>query len=378
MSQLKSISSFVAINILAGVFNYLFQIIAGRNLSVSDFSSFNEWFAFASLFAFGGGLLQNGANFYPVGRSSLIRQMTVYVVICSVVLWQVLAVDSNSMTFTLAFVILSIINGWLAGQSQVRLMFTAMASAGALLALTKIALAFFPSAETGSFTYIKIATVAFVPSILFLGAAQIFRQQDGTLQRKHTSHQALFSAGILTVAAAVVPQMDIIILSKTLDRGVFDQFIQASIFYKAVFFFFLIFAQWLLPQQVRQKQTFVGKHLFNFIPIALTLAGASLLTVVSGPVSTYIMNWDPVPPSSFVFLSCVNMSLLTWIFLLIQESCSKKILTSAFAATLALIALAFVQYLGAWSIFQYFAVNGFVLSVIVYFLLGRLKSLSQS
>lgn len=374
MSQIKSISLFVFINILAGIFNYLFQIVAGRNLTVGEFSSFNEWFAFASLFAFGGGLLQNGANFYPVEKTALIRQYAIYAFICLMVLWSVVSEKSTISTFTISFVIMSIINGWLVGQSQVRLMFTTMASAGAILALTKIALTFFPVAEVNALTYIKIATVAIVPSILFLGAIQIFGKQKNTANRQHSSYQALFSAAILTASAAIVPQMDIIILSKTLDRGIFEQFIQASIFYKAVFFFFLIFAQWLLPQQVRQSQTFVGKYLFNFIPVALTLTGAIALALVSEPVSNYIMNWNPAPPRTFVFLSCVNMSLLTWIFLLIQESCSKKLMLQAFFVTSGLAVLGFIQFLGAWTIFQYFAINSVILSAFIAFMLKGLKA----
>ena len=111
--------------------NYLFQVVGARNLTIEDFSKFNEWFAYTSMFAFAGGLLQNAANFYQVSHQQMIRQAIGCMLISVAGLISVLTWSNDSTTlFTVVFIAFATMNGWLTGQSQIRLMYQTMAFAG--------------------------------------------------------------------------------------------------------------------------------------------------------------------------------------------------------------------------------------------------------
>lgn len=374
MTALKSVSYFVAINIASGAMNYLFQVVGARNLSIEDFSRFNEWFAYTSMFAFAGGLLQNAANFYQISHKQMIRQAIFCVVVAvtglsSVLLWK----SDSTVLFTALFIVFATMNGWLTGQSQIRLMYQTMAYAGFALALVKVMLAGSHLWPATTDSYIRIVTLAFVPSIVLLGFRLLKSDHSQNLELKHSSRQVLLAAVAISMSVAIVPQLDILVLSKTQDSSVFEVFIQASIFYKVVFFFFLIFAQWLLPQQTLNHELSIIKKLYTFSPVVLALIASGFLTLISEPVSVWIMNWDPAPPKSYVFFSCINMSLLTWLFLLIQETCARKMAHVAVMATGSLVALGLVQYAGAWEISTYFAINGAVAFLLIVVLLQFLK-----
>ncbi len=379
MSVLKSISYFIAINIAAGVLNYLFQVVGARSLSIEDFSKFNKWYAYTTMFALTGGLLQNAANFYLIPHKQIIRQNVIFVVLAIIGLGLVLSERSESTRlFTGIFILFATMNGWLTGQSQVRLMYQTMAFAGLTIAAVKVGLAGFQIWPSTTETYIKIITLAFVPSIALLSYRLFKSEKNLNIQVRHTSREVISAAIAISVATALVPQIDILILSKTLNKNTFEAFIQASIFYKVVFFFFLIVAQWLLPQQTLDQGLSIIRKLYTFAPLALGLAAASILTLISEPVSVNIMNWHPAPPRSYVFFSCINMSLLTWLFLLIQEACAKRKAHVALGSVVGLILLGVFQYLTGWSIHIYFAINGAVTFFLILILLHFLKKTSSS
>lgn len=374
MKALKSISYFVAISITAGAFNYLFQVIGARSLSIEDFSKFNEWFAYTSMFAFAGGLLQNAANFYLIPHKQMVRHTLGCLLLTAIGGIAIFA--SNDFIpglFTGIFIIFASMNGWLTGQAQIRLMYKTMAFAGLALATIKVMMAGIPLWAPNTESFIRIVTLAFIPSILLL-AIHLFKSDRGQkIQLQHTSHQVIMAAIAISLTTALVPQLDILVLSKTQPKAIFEAFVQASIFYKVVFFFFLIFAQWLLPQQTLDQGLSAIRKLYTFLPILLGLLAATILTVLSEPVSVYIMNWNPAPPKSYVFLSCINMSLLTWLFLLIQESCAKKLAHKALVIAGLLALLGLGQYIGGWSIYIYFAVNATVTFLLILVLLQFLK-----
>ncbi|MCB0410965.1 MAG: hypothetical protein KDD22_00460, partial [Bdellovibrionales bacterium] len=62
---------FFLAHVLAGAFHYLFQVLAGKQLSVELFGEFSAWLAWLNLGLGAGAIAQYMANFFPLASSKI-------------------------------------------------------------------------------------------------------------------------------------------------------------------------------------------------------------------------------------------------------------------------------------------------------------------
>ncbi|MGZ3722557.1 MAG: hypothetical protein ACXVA9_06485, partial [Bdellovibrionales bacterium] len=140
---MRSSSWFVAANILAGVCNYLYQVLASRALSAQDFSQLNAWFANLALFFLIGGLLQYAANFFPMPKRWLQQAIVLINLFClGLVITWIFGPEGQTLTRGLMVVLGAAVFGWMVGQVQSREMFFVMALASLVVGVCKVGLVF--------------------------------------------------------------------------------------------------------------------------------------------------------------------------------------------------------------------------------------------
>ncbi len=321
---LRSGSPFVAFNVLAGLLHYLFQVLASQRLTSAEFSDLNSWFAHIALFFVVGGVLQYAANFFPSPRHRL-RTAILGINALSFALTVLWPYSPEGQTVLRALMILTgcSLFGWLMGQLQIRMLFNALTISNLLVALTKLTLIYTPISgptELDRFTFALFA--CYLPALWYASVAAWKSHDQFAEGRKKMWSLELWSAPVvLSAAAAIIPQMDLVLMSWLQPPVVFQEFARASLFYKGIYFFIFIFAQWLLPFQIR-------KHESGLVKASLALAaaavfGSAALTGAAPWIVRWLLHWDQTPSLWLIFASCLNMSLLTWAFLLIQESCAQ-------------------------------------------------------
>jgi hypothetical protein len=165
--------------------------------------------------------------------------------------------------------------------------------------------------------------LSYAPSIAYICVHLVVTRQAPSVHEKRIALIAALTAPLLLAfAAAACPQIDLIVVKATQPAEVFQTFARASLFYKAVFFLFLIGANWLLPYEIRGTAPRFIRLESGFFLIAGVVVSAAL--ALTGPfVSSWVMHWSEAPPMRLIFLSCWNMCLLSWIFLLIQKACAQ-------------------------------------------------------
>jgi hypothetical protein len=327
LSFLSASFPFVAANVVAGLLHYLFQVIASRRMSAAEFSQFNSWFAHMAVFFFIGGLLQYAANFFPAGRRRL--RATVVIVnlftLSLLALWPLTPAGATVLHAVMVLTGAAAI-GWLTGQAQIRLLFLTIAAVNLLTALTKLSVIFWVKVEPAVLEQFVFAVFAsYLPALWWL-SAKMWNGSDAEAHptpRAPTGHwlESWSAPVVLSVAGAVIPQMDLVIMSRIQSAVMFQEFARASLFYKGIYFFIAIFAQWLLPHQIRAREGRLATASLGMA--ALSIGGSAALTLASPLVVAWILHWESTPPPLLTFSSCLNMSLLTWIFLLIQEACAQ-------------------------------------------------------
>lgn len=317
-SELKQGGFFVAGSLLAGLLNYLFQVLAARQLSPDQFAALNGWFADAAVLFLLGGLLQYAANFAPAPRARLRLAVIGFNIASLLLLWRWSAQSGLTFERGLLLVMGSCFLGWLTGQAQIRLAFGVMAVSGVLFALTKVAAAAWPGLSSAPIEVFALGLyAAYLPAIWFL-SIYLWKASD-----PRTPGQPSWAAPfVLSTAAAVIPQFDMVLMNHTQDASVFQDFAHASLFYKGIYFVVFIVAQWLLPKQIHSK---TRTPLKSVAVIALgALVASAGLTAVSPFVSQWVLRWPHRPELDLVFWSCLHMSLLTLLFLWIQETCARR------------------------------------------------------
>jgi hypothetical protein len=216
------------------------------------------------------------------------------------------------------------VNGWLLGQAQNRLLFYTLSTATLLVALCKLAVVWpsFWRPSSADLFYVAIA-ISYAPSILFLAARLgLSRGVPSPSAPVGGLAGALGVPLLLASAAAAFPQLDLIVVKATQDAGTFQDFARASLFYKGLYFLFVILLQWMLPYQVRSRSSSVPR-LDRRMLVAVGVASSALIAFVAPNVASLVMRWPDAPPRTMIFLSCCNVCLLSWILLLVQEACAR-------------------------------------------------------
>jgi hypothetical protein len=336
---------FVAANVAAGALNYVFQVIASRTLDKAAFGDLSLWLAKLSIAAVIASVAQYTGTLLPVSGSTLrvaATALAASTVVLSLVAW-LLPDGSPGLMLALALAF-GIANGWVTGQAQNRLLLATFAAAALIVPIVKISIALAPIGHwTGVDRFYGALALGYAPAVVFV-AVRLMTTRAAAAGRKTGESLAsgLSAALVLAFAAAAFPQIDLIVVKATQDPATFQTFARVSLFYKAVFFLFLIAANWLLPYDIRDRAPrFLRLDSVWLFPAGLLVSAA--MAVVSPFVSSLIMHWDEAPPARLVFLACENMCLLSWIFLIVQSACARKrirpgvLLLGGLVATYALV-----------------------------------------
>lgn len=355
---LRSGSFFFVANVVAGVFNYIFQIFASKDLSGHDFSNLYGWFADLSLFFMVSGVLQYASNFYPARRIFMRRAVVAINVFCLILAaaWFQFPAGQG-VARAMMIVSGSTLFGWLMGQIQYRRLFVGIGLANILITSVKMAIIFLPILEVAE-RYRFAMFASYLPALWLLSIfAWQIPDQTSAIRLNRFSWKLWAAPVVLSVTGAIIPQLDMVLIARIQPAAVFENFARASLFYKGIYFAFLIFAQWLLPHQIHGEWNGAKKKISALWLAAMALMASAGITFVSPWVVQIFLKWDQVPPAKMIFLSCLNMSLLTWIFLMIQEACAR---TRTQVAALSIAVLGFeaaLQLAGQWSIDGYFTAS---------------------
>lgn len=349
----NSASLFVAANLLAGVFNYLFQAIAGTQLDAAAFAQLNSWLAHVSIFFFLGGICQYLSLFGSMTQRSLrfLISMALLGLLSLTLFW---LTTSPELNFTKALILLtgSIFYGWILGSAQKRMLFGAMAISSLIVGFAKIAILFIPGLGGGLSNYAFALFGGFVPAFLVLAVSLWNSKGDEVSSFSIASwNQTL----ILSLAAATFPQIDLILFHHTQTPALYEEFVRASLYFKAIYFCVFIFAQWLLPHQIQKqsKERFVRIGALKVL--GLGIVGSVFMAATAPASAKLLFGWSESPEFGLVFLSSFNAVLLAWTFILLQGSCARHELSRAWSALTILGLGSLVQYLAAPQGYFYFA-----------------------
>lgn len=323
---------FVIASAAAGLLHYLFQLAAARGLSAPDFAQFSQWFAQIAFCFFIGGILQYAANFAPARRPFL--RASIVALNLFLILLGVIWFTHEGLTFTHAalVVISSCVFNWFFGQAQIRLAFTTLAIASLTIGAAKLIMALNPAIEPSDLNRYAFPLFAcYIPAIWMMSYV-LWSKEDP----KTTGQVSWLAPIVLSVAGAGIPQFDILLMSYTQTPEAFQEFAQASLFYRGIYFVVAIVAQWLLPHQIHGNAGSMLKNLGVVAAAAAALSGA--MAWLAPGAAQAVLNWQTAPAQDIVFLSCIHMSLLTLLFLWIQETCAGRRPRLA-AAVLSVLAL---------------------------------------
>jgi hypothetical protein len=178
---------------------------------------------------------------------------------------------------------------------------------------------------------------------------------------------------LLASATAAFPQVDLIVVRATQGAAVFQDFARASLFYKGLYFLVLILSQWMLPYQIRRSPSSVVR--FKWVTlVAISIIGSAAIALVAPTVSSQIMRWPDAPPGIMIFLSCCNLSLLSWVLLLMQEACAHDRFRQAMAMLGALGAAYAIVWTSSPRLAIYFAMTIAASSATIAIYLTQAKS----
>ncbi len=354
---LTSGSIFLIANIVAGFCNYLFQVVASKQLNATNFAAFNSWFAGLALFFMFGSLLQYAAVFFPMDNLRLKKWLILINILCiiTVLIWLKLG-DSSLVLKATLIIIGGSLSGWILGQIQNRLMFFTIAAGNIIIGISKLIIIFLFVFANQLESYRFAVFACYFPALWFI-TYQIWTS-TATPHLIANENKKWAAPFILSVSGAFIPQMDMVLLAKLLNENDFSIFAKCSLFYKGIYFFIFIFAQWLLPHQVRGEGIFKGRSTYSIGIAGLAIFASGILAVISPWTVKVLLKWQVSPPITLIFLSCLNMSLLTWIFVLIQQACVQQ--KNKLAATLFLGLTC--EALAQW--FFHFETTGYLLFAI--------------
>jgi hypothetical protein len=344
---------FVALNFIAGFLHYLFLVLASRQLPAGEFSDLSAWLAYLSFAFLGAAVLQYLSCFVPLSRKHAKLFVAAGLIFAA-------AVGLLPAAFRFDHAMIGALGGLMAcafgiflGQAQARLLFMALSAGNLAVGFFKLLFALIlPFAEAES--YFWAVPLSYAPAIVLLSVVLFRHAHEPPKAEGAGLKSAILSTVVLGAASALFPQFELMLMRATQMPEAFNAFARLSLFYKAIFFVFLIFSQWLLPHQLRDPKR-AGKALSD----PRLYAGAVLLAAAGallGPyVATLVLGWGAAPSRARILLSCWNMGLLTWIFLLLQDLSARRRNKAALLLLSAVFLIAPLQLAGAFAIESYYA-----------------------
>jgi hypothetical protein len=245
--------------------------------------------------------------------------------------------------------------GWLIGQAQIRFKFGTISAVSLVGSIGKLVIISIPltmifSTAVGQFQFAFFA--GGLPAMVIL----IYSLWNADKPTLPSQKQVTWIAPIvLSLASAGIPQLDLVVLSHSITPVAFSEFAKSSLFYKGIYFLVAILAQWTLPQQVHQTTVTAKGGWRGYVAICSLLVIA--VTIMAEPVSRILFNWQVAPDQQIVFLSCVQMCLLSAIFLQIQKFCTQGHSLQALMILLSICFPGLVQFLFNLPITTYFLIG---------------------
>lgn len=319
---------FALASALAGGLHYLFQIWAASQLSDSEFGQLTAWIAYFSVSLALGSFAQYGANFFILSNHRF-RQISWGLMILSVLSLSAPFLFPDASGFTIGFsgVVLGILFSWMIGQCQARLAFISMGVGMLFTGLAKFFLAgaAYPVLHPGFQMEWAIA-LCYAPALVAMSLILVLSLKTSTRVQspEHAVSSKIFASLFLSFATVFIPQMDIITVDQSQPIEVIGQFAKIALLYKAVFFAFLIFSQWILPFQLRgdvtdsKTMSWFLKRSHSILIVSMSLSlGAIGLSFIIGHF------YDPsiLKMKGWIILSCLNMMVLTHLFFQLQTDC---------------------------------------------------------
>lgn len=351
-AAIKSGAFFLAANMGAGILNYLYQVVASKQLNASQFSELSAWMAYFSLFLIVASASQYAANFKPIPTHRLRAILIALILVVFTCLGTWFAVtETFSVVHSALIVVSASVFAWLMGEVQTRLLFGVMASANLGVAAIKLIFALSAATATRPLDLMTLGLIAgYLPASLLLA---IVLWRSGR-HNQTVSEGSWVAPLLLSFVSTLIPQMDMILIHRTQSPEIFEEFARASLFYKGIYFLVFIFSQWLLPQQVRRTQQvpgwrYLGPGYLGLILLSGGIAWASPLAV------SLWLNWPKNPSPLIIFLSCWNIGLLAWIYMHLQKACAEGRLKVPVIASTILVLEILWQLYADWSLNGYYS-----------------------
>ena len=345
MKATRAAAFYAAASVAAGGLHYLFQLWAVTQLNSKEFGELTSWIAYFSITLTLGAFAQYGANFFPASAKTLKRLSWGAIVLAALSMTSpyVLGTGGGGVKVAIIGVALGVMFSWFSGQAQAQLAFVVM---GVGIFLTGITKFFFAGAsfpvQQASIELAWAVALCYSPALIWMAMAMILfaDKWTPTSARRRNLARGLGATAILSFSSVFIPQMDIVAVHNTQTAELVGEFSRISLLYKAVFFGFLIFAQWLLPHQLGHQTTsyqfvkWIGQSRWR---VLLTSAAMGALTFICSLTLGVALNPALKDQILWIFLSCVNMVFLTNLFFAIQISCVQEVLLRPFLISLFLI-----------------------------------------
>ena len=260
---------------LGGGLNYVVQVQAARSLPLGDYGVFNVWIADTTVLLSLGVLFQMWANYVPLGSSSLTRVSWI-VLWASILSMTALAVlpDLSSWTpwaWTLTMLPVAIICGWMIGQLQLRLAFLGIGLAGLCGSAARLLVAT-QGAGRGALLpsfYLAFAVSGLVSAMVLAWFGVRCRTSDPTAVTGRDQMGAKIAcACVLTVAGALLPQVDVICLRMFSSSSAIGDYSRVSLVAKGIWFAGQIVLQVTLPLRIRGQSASGNERLGYYVRFA--------------------------------------------------------------------------------------------------------------
>lgn len=310
---------FISASAVAAGLNYLFQVFASRQLSPLEFANMSGWIANLTPIFFAATLLQYQANFRPTATEKLRIFGVVGSMMAIPALWFWWKFENPmGLASSLTIGVFTAFMTWQMGQLQIRIRFLALSVVGLVIAGTRVVATQWPGLTTYDLHLFIFANLISSAVTIWLLTILLWSKVDASHDKTKEFWRRAF---LLSLAGAVIPQFDMLLMNYTQEKSVFVTFAQSSLFGRAVYAMTTILATWLLPHQIR------GQKLTSPIPLSVILAilflGAGAIAGLSPYISTYVFGWSDPPSRALVFLASAELSLLAVFFVKIQSACAR-------------------------------------------------------
>lgn len=324
---------------LGGGLNYLVQVQAAKSLPLADYGILNVWIADTTVLLSLGVLCQMWANYVPLGRKSLVRSswaLLLGAVVAAVALstWPNLRALAP-WAWTLTMLPVAVICGWLIGQLQLRLEFFAIGLAGLCGSAVRLAVTMMVagSGQMLPVFYLAFALSGLVSAIVLACFGIWTRVLAPTAATARDQMGAKIAcAFVLTVAGALLPQVDVICLRMFQSADVIGDYSRVSLVAKGIWFSGQIVLQVTLPLRIRAQSAQsdaaderTGRYVLiaEVMMLVFGVAGA-VASAWLGPMLTRVVLGYDLSPYRLWFTLTGLISVTVFVLLRrIQQHCAR-------------------------------------------------------